>query len=698
MELIIAEKPSVGRTIAAVLGVTETKDGYMQGKGMIVTWCIGHLVELAMPEEYNKDYAHWRQKDLPIIPDQWKYSVSKDSAKQFQIVTALMNDDQVHGIICATDAGREGELIFRLVYQMAGCRKPVRRLWISSLEEEAIRDGFRSMKPMAAYDNLYAAALCRAQADWLIGMNATRHYSLLYGPTLHIGRVMSPTLAMLAQREAAIDDFEPKTFYTVKLDLGHGMIAHSERMKDLNQARTLMDACNQDSAVIRRIEHKQRTENPPLLYDLTTLQRDANRYLGYTAQQTLEYAQSLYEKRLLTYPRTDSRYLTHDMEPKLGELASRVAAALPFAAGLEIAGQTGRVINDQKVSDHHAMIPTAAMPTSGSEISALIQDIRELLYLVSVRLLCALDNPCVYDETVITVECAGTEFTIKGKQIAQMGWQRIWQAFRGSLAGRVSKEETEALAAIPDGITEGTVFTTPRAELTEGKTTPPGHHSEDTILHAMETAGVDDMPEDSEHKGIGTPATRATILEKLLETKLVERTGERRKRVLIPTTKGKALASVLPERLCSAQLTADWEQRLKRIEKGEEKASDFMRDIEAYVRELTQDNTRADKADSLFMPMRQKICACPKCGAAITDRPKGFMCENRVCGFAFWKNGGIMKGAEHPLTAGDVKELIEKGSIVKKGLLSSKSHIKYNATLHLDYREDGSAFLRPTFD
>ena len=445
MELIIAEKPSVGRTIAAVLGVTETKDGYMQGKGMIVTWCIGHLVELAMPEEYNKDYAHWRQKDLPIIPDQWKYSVSKDSAKQFQIVTALMNDDQVHGIICATDAGREGELIFRLVYQMAGCRKSVRRLWISSMEEEAIREAFRSMKPMAAYDNLYAAALCRAQADWLIGMNATRHYSLLYGPTLHIGRVMSPTLAMLAQREAAIDDFEPETFYTVNLDLGHGVIAHSERMKDLNQARTLMDACNQDSAVIRRIEHKQRTENPPLLYDLTTLQRDANRYLGYTAQQTLEYAQSLYEKRLLTYPRTDSRFLTHDMEPKLGELASRVAAVLPFAAGLEIAGQTGRVINDQKVSDHHAMIPTASMPTSGGEISALIQDIRELLYLVSIRLLCALDSPCVSNETLITVECAGTEFTIKGKQIAQMGWQRIWQAFKGSLAGRVLKEETERL-------------------------------------------------------------------------------------------------------------------------------------------------------------------------------------------------------------------------------------------------------------
>ena len=698
MELIIAEKPSVGRTIAAVLGVTETKDGYMQGKGMIVTWCIGHLVELAMPEEYNKDYAHWRQKDLPIIPVQWKYTVSKDSAKQYHIVTALMNDDQVHGIICATDAGREGELIFRLVYQMAGCRKPVRRLWISSLEEEAIRDGFRSMKPMAAYDNLYAAALCRAQADWLIGMNATRHYSLLYGPTLHIGRVMSPTMAMLAQREAAIDDFEPETFYTVKLDLGHGVIAHSERMKDLIQARTLMDACNQDSAVIKRVEHKQRTENPPLLYDLTTLQRDANRYLGYTAQQTLEYVQSLYEKRLLTYPRTDSRYLTHDMEPKLGELASRVAAALPFAAGLEIAGQTGRVINDQKVSDHHAMIPTAAMPTSGSEISALIQDIRELLYLVSVRLLCALDSPCVYDETVITVECAGAEFTIKGKQVAQMGWQRIWQAFRGSVGGRIAEEPSEHVRMLPDAIKEGLEYPFIKAELEEGRTTPPAHHTEDTILHAMEKAGAEDMPEDAEHKGIGTPATRAAILEKLLETKLVERVGDKRKKVLIPTAKGRALASVLPEKLCSARLTAEWEQRLKQIEHGEEQAAQFMDDISDYVRDLVKDTSRVKNAEELFPPMRQKICSCPRCGASITDRPKGFMCENRVCGFVIWKSGGILTNAEHPLTAGEVKTLIETGSVHKKGLVSAKSHIRYEATLHLDTGKNGKPVLRPTFD
>ena len=566
------------------------------------------------------------------------------------------------------------------------------------MEESAIREGIHDMKNMSAYDNLYAAALCRAQADWLIGMNATRLYSLLYGPTLHIGRVMTPTLAMLAERESAIDHFEPETFYTIKLDLGHGITAHSDRIHDLTQARTLADACNHSSAVITRIEHKRKTENPPLLYDLTTLQRDANRIFGFTAQQTLEYAQFLYEKRLLTYPRTDSRCLTHDMEAKLPELVSRVAGTLPFAAGLVIAGKAERVINDQKVTDHHAIIPTDSMPGRASEIAALIPDMRDLLNLVCVRLLCALDEPFIWDEATVFVECAETEFKVKGKQVVQMGWQRIWEAFRGSIVSRASENKEEHMPAVPSSLTEGMEISLPRAEISEGKTTPPAHHTEDTILHAMETAGVEDMPDDVEHKGIGTPATRAVILEKLLETKLVERSGDRRKRVLIPTSKGKALASVLPERLRSAQLTAEWEQRLKRIEKGEESSEDFMRDIRAYVQELTKDTARAENADSLFMPMRQKICACPRCGAAITDRPKGFMCENRVCGFALWKTGGILKGAEHPLTAGDVKELVEKGSVHKTGLVSAKSHIKYNATLHLDYNEDGTPILRPTFD
>ena len=697
MELFIAEKPSVGKAIAAAIGATESKNGYMEGHGFMVTWCLGHLVELAMPEDYNKEFATWRYKDLPIIPDKWKYNVSADGAKQFNIVCSLMNDDKVNGIICATDAGREGELIFRLVYEKAGCRKPVRRLWISSMEESAIREGIHVMKNQSAYDNLYQAALCRAQADWLIGMNATRLYSLLYGPTLPIGRVMTPTLAMLSEREDAIEHFEPETFYTVKLDLGNGLIGHSERIHDLSEARSLTEACNRDSAVVRQVEHKEKKENPPLLYDLTTLQRDANRIFGYTAQQTLEYAQALYEKKLLTYPRTDSRFLTHDMKEKMPELASRVSGTLPFAAGLDLGGHAETVVNDDKVSDHHAIIPTDSMPGQEQVINSLASGVRDLLTLVSTRLLCAMDEPFVVDETTVTVACAGREFKFKGKKILQMGWQRIWQAFRGSIGGRALEEDDEKVGTLSDDLKEGDEIALPRAELAEGKTTPPAHHTEDTILHAMETAGADEMPDDAEHKGIGTPATRAAILEKLLETKLVERTGDRRKRILTPTAKGKALASVLPEKLMSAQLTAEWEQRLKRIEKGEEKPEAFMEDVRAFVRDLTKDTNRAENADQLFQPMRQVICKCPKCGAAITDRPKGFMCENRICGFALWKTGGILTGAEHPLTSSDVKALVEKGSVHKTGLLSAKSHIRYEATLHLDYK-DGKPFLRPTFD
>ena len=379
------------------------------------------------------------------------------------------------------------------------------------------------------------------------------------------------------------------------------------------------------------------------------------------------------------------------------ELASRVSGTLPFAAGLDLGGHAETVVNDDKVSDHHAIIPTDSMPGQEQVINSLASGVRDLLTLVSTRLLCAMDEPFVVDETTVTVACAGREFKLKGKKILQMGWQRIWQAFRGSIGGRAPEEDDEKTASLPDDLKEGDEIALPRAELAEGKTTPPAHHTEDTILHAMETAGADDMPDDAEHKGIGTPATRAAILEKLLETKLVERTGDRRKRILTPTAKGKALASVLPEKLMSAQLTAEWEQRLKRIEKGEEKPEAFMEDVRAFVRDLTKDTTRAENADQLFQPMRQVICKCPKCGAAITDRPKGFMCENRICGFALWKTGGILTGAEHPLTSSDVKALVEKGSVHKTGLLSAKSHIRYEATLHLDYK-DGKPFLRPTFD
>lgn len=698
MELIITEKPSVARAIAEVVGATERQNGYLQGKGFLVSWCVGHLVELALPEVYDAKYARWRYTDLPIIPEKWQYTVIAETKKQFDILKALMNDPRVTGVICATDAGREGELIFRLVYQMAQCRKSVRRLWISSMEESAIREGFRAMKPMSAYDNLYQAALCRAQADWLIGMNATRLYSLLYGPTLHIGRVMSPTLAMLSQREKDIAEFRPETFYKVVLDTGRDVSAESERFADLNEARRLMDACNHSNAVVKSMEHTQRNENPPALYDLTSLQRDANKLYGFTAQQTLDYAQGLYEKKLLTYPRTDSRYLTHDMEAGLPEQASRVCGVLPFADGLEPAIHVEAVINDAKVTDHHALIPTATMPGQEATIRALTTGEHDLLFLVCARLLCALDDPCVYEETVLHIECAGHDFTAKGKRIVQMGWRRIWCAFRGSIGAGADEKDADNPLMVPEEMTEGFEFPFPKAAIREGQTTPPAHHTEGTILHAMESAGKEDMPEDAEHKGIGTPATRAAILEKLIETKLVERVGEKRKKVLIPTAKGKALTSILPDKLSSAQLTAEWEHRLGRIEQGQEKSEDFMRDIRQFVQEMTRDTQRAENAEQLFPPLREALGACPKCGAAITERAKGYMCENRTCSFALWKTGGILKDAEKPLTSGDVKELLEKGCVRKTGLRSAKTHTKYDATLHLDYTADDKPILRPTFD
>ena len=698
MELMITEKPSVGRTIAAVVGAKERKDDCMEGNGMLVSWCIGHLVELALPEAYNPNYLRWRYKDLPILPETWQYTVSEETKKQFDLLCKLMNSPDVTGIICATDAGREGELIFRLVYAKSGCKKPVRRLWISSMEESAILKGLDSMKPMEDYDNLYKAALCRAQADWLIGMNATRLYSLLYGPTLHVGRVMTPTLAMFVQRENEIQSFKSTPFYTVRLETPI-LTAKSERMDDRSIAQKIADNCNREhSAIVRQMEQKHRTENPPLLYDLTSLQRDANKLCGFTAQQTLDYAQSLYEKKLLTYPRTDSRYLTNDMQNNLQALAARVCKTLPFASALDLHVHPDKVINDSKVSDHHAIIPTTTMPEQEQTIRALTSGERDLLDLVCTRFLCALDDPHEYDETTVTLTCGNHTFAAKGKQITTMGWQRLWYAFRGSLGGRLTDEDTKQEASIPKDITEGMEIPCPKATVEEGKTTPPARHTEGSILHAMETAGIENTPEDAERKGIGTPATRAAILEKLIETRLLERVGDKKKKVLVPTHKGKALASILPEKLLSPLLTAEWEQRLKRIEKGQERPETFMNDIQTFVKELVRNAHRAENAEQLFPPLRQKIGVCPKCGAAVTERSKGFMCENRTCDFAIWKNSGILANAEKPLTSNEVKELLEKRQVHKTGLRSAKTHAKYDATLHLEFRADGKLILRPTFE
>lgn len=615
-QLIIAEKPSVAQVIAAVLGAKNKKDGYLEGADCIVSWCIGHLIELAPPQTYNERYAKWRREDLPILPDPWQTLVSASTKKQFAILKGLMNRTDMETVVCATDAGREGELIFRLVYEKAGCHKPVKRLWISSLEESAIRAGFAKMKNGREYDCLYRAALCRAQADWLVGINATRLFSLIYGTTLNVGRVMSPTLALVVEREQAIAAFRSEPFFVVQLSVGFP--AQSTRYQDRQQAESLCAACHGQSVVVKKIEKKEKTEKPPKLYDLTSLQRDANRIYGYTAQQTLDYTQSLYEKKLVTYPRTDSRYLTSDMADNLPMLAQRVASVLPFAAGLNLPIHAGQVIDDSKVTDHHAIIPTQAL--TQAILDTLPMGERDILNLIAVRLLCTLGDMYRFEETTTTLECESYEFTARGQHVIEMGWQTFEATFRGSLGGRV-RETGEKEYPIPP-LLEGQRIGPAVASLKEGRTSPPKHYTEDTLLAAMECAGADDIPQDAERKGLGTPATRAGILEKLVKTGFIERKGDKRIKVLMPTSKGRALITVLPEQLKSPLLTAQWEQRLRRIEQELEKSEDFMRDIRQFVSEMTRDTEHTDHAEQLFLPLRETSGACPKCGAALSDGAK----------------------------------------------------------------------------
>ena len=679
MELIITEKPSVARAIAEVVGATERQNGYLQGKGFLVSWCVGHLVELALPEVYDARYARWRYTDLPIIPEKWQYTVTDETQKQFDILKALMNDPRVTGIICATDAGREGELIFRLVYQTAQCRKSVRRLWISSMEESAIREGFRAMKPMSAYDNLYQAALCRAQADWLIGMNATRLYSLLYGPTLHIGRVMSPTLAMLSQREKAIAEFRPETYYKVALDTGREICAVSERFDDLNEARRLMDVCNHSPAVVRTVEHTQRKENPPALYDLTSLQRDANRVYGYTAQQTLDYAQSLYEKKLLTYPRTDSSFLTDDMEATAAGIAALLLNKLPFMQGANYTANIARVLDSKKVSDHHAIIPT--MELAKSDLAALPESERNILTLAGVRLLTATAEPHIFEAVTAVFSCADREFTAKGKTVLCGGWKELEARYRASLKKKPdSDDEENALVLDVPPFTEGQRFEKPAARVTEHETTPPKPHNEASLLSAMEHAGSEETDEDAERRGLGTPATRAAVIEKLIKGGFIERKGKQ----LLPTKDGINLVCVLPDSLTSPSLTAEWENTLTQIAKGKSDPAVFMCGIEDMARELVKTYPfLSDKDKARFQSEKTVIGKCPRCGCDVFEGKKNYYCSSKECSFAMWKNDRFFEERKTAFTPKIAAELLKSGKAKVKKLYSQKTGKTYDGTVLL---------------
>ena len=683
--LALAEKPSVAQAIAKVLGASKRCDGYLEGNGWLVSWCVGHLVELAEPESYDEKYRKWRYEDLPIFPEKWKYEVSPGTRKQFAVVKELMNRSDVTSWVLCTDSGREGELIGRLVYHMCGCPKPFRRLWISSMEDTAIRDGFSNLHPSSEYDNLYQAALCRERADWIVGMNVTRLFSCLYGQTLAVGRVMTPTLSMVVMRDAAIDAFKPEPFYTVRIMLGE-MTAESGRFAEKAEAEDLAKRSLQSgTAFVKKVERKEKTEKPPALYDLTSLQRDANRILGFTAQQTLDYTQSLYEKKLVTYPRTDSRYLTDDMAGMVSGLVKGVAAAYGIMNPVPV--QASQVINSSRVSDHHAIIPTRTMQQM--DPAELPSGEQAILRLVCTRLLVSVGEAHRYAETVAAVDCAGSEFTAKGKVVLEQGWKGVQ---RRNLKENGKKKELQPL---PD-IKEGSTLPLRGADVREGKTTPPRRFTEDTLLQAMEASSADEFPEEVERKGIGTPATRAATIEKLVQKGFVERRGDKKTKYLCATAKGTALITVMPEQIQSPSMTADWEEKLLRIEKGEYSPESFMEEITGMIRSLVGTYEAVRDAEVL-LPSRIVIGRCPHCGREVTERRKGWFCENRDCRFALWKENAFFDSIGKRLTKGLAEKLLSSGKIRLTGCKSKRTGKTYDTTLILETEADGKAKFRMDF-
>ena len=678
MKLIICEKPSVAKAVASALGVTSRADGCFEGNGLIVSWCVGHLVELAQPEAYGEQYAKWRYADLPILPAHWKYDVAKGKKKQLGVLHHLMEDKRVDAVVCATDAGREGELIFRLVYQQAGCSKPILRLWISSMEDAAIRDGFEHLRPGADYDLLYRAALCRAGADWLVGINATRLFSVLYNHTLNVGRVQTPTLKMLVDRDAAITTFKKEKYYHVRLALS-GAEAASERISNKAEADALKTTCEASRAVCTSLVKEKKTAAPPKLFDLTSLQREANRLFGYTAKQTLDLAQALYEKRLLTYPRTDSAFLTDDMGDTAAGIIKLLCGKFSFMAGKDFTPELGKVLNSKKVSDHHAIIPT--MELAKTDLAALPESERNILTLSGARLLMATAAPHTFEAVTAVFECAGQSFTARGKTVLSDGWKEIDRRYRAALKNKPETDDADSDTekTLPP-FTEGQTFENPAATVTEHDTTPPKPHNEASLLSAMERAGSEDTDPDAERKGLGTPATRAAVIEKLVKGGFVERKGKQ----LLPTKDGINLVCVLPDTLTSPQLTAEWENNLTQIAKGKADPAAFMEGIENMAWELvkTYPFLSDDKAQ-MFKPEREALGSCPRCGSPVYEGKKNYYCSNKECIFTMWKNDRFFEERKVTFTPKIAAALLQSGKVNVKKLYSPKTGKTYDGTIVL---------------
>ena len=676
MKLIIAEKPSVAKSIASALGAKSGADGRFEGNGLIVSWCVGHLVSPMDAAGYDESFKKWRYDDLPIMPEPFRYVLAPGKEDAFENLRSLMERPDVDTIVNACDAGREGELIFRLVYEMAGCKKPIMRLWVSSMEDMAIREGFDDLRPGAEYEALYQSALCRQKADWLVGINATRLFSVLYHRTLNVGRVQTPTLAMLVDRDWKISNFKKEKYHHVRLKVD-GAEAISEKIVAQEDAQTVQEACAGGNAVCSSVIREEKKEQPPKLYDLTTLQREANRIFGYTAKQTLDYAQSLYEKKLLTYPRTDSRYLTSDMAETACCVLHLAAKVPPFDTCHEFFPDMEVLISDKDVSDHHAIIPT--MEIEKADIKALPVGERNLLSLVCCKLLCAAAEPYVYEAVTVTFDCGGHTFTAKGRHILSEGWREIDRIFRSSLKEKPEAEDGGS-AGLPD-FTEGQAFDGVEASVTEHFTTPPKPYTEDTLLSAMEHAGAEDMPEDAERKGLGTPATRAAIIEKLVAAGFMERKGKS----LIPTRDGINLVTVLPEALTSPLLTAEWEQQLSEIAKGGADPDGFMDGIASMTAEIVKTYSHiSEDGQKLFAPEKEVIGLCPRCGQPVYEGKNNFYCSDRSCGFVLWKNDRFWTSRKKELTKKIAGDLLKKGRSNVKGMWSEKKGATYDAAVILD--------------
>lgn len=697
-KLVIAEKPSVAQSIAKVIGADKREDGYLEGNGYLVSWCVGHLVELAPPEAYDEKYEKWRYSDLPILPSEWKYQISDATRKQFGILKKLMEREDVTGLVEATDAGREGELIFRLVYHQAKCKKPFERLWISSMEDQAISDGFSNLQNGKKYDDLYRAALCRERADWSVGMNATRLFSTLYGQTLNVGRVMTPTLAMIVQREAEIESFKPEPIYRLSISCG-GITAVSDRFEKKEDAENILKVLEeQKTAQVIKIDPADKQEKAPQLYSLTALQRDANRFLGFTAQQTLDYTQSLYEKKLVTYPRTDSRFLTEDMEKMIPDLARKMASKFGYTKNISVYPK--QVINNSKVSDHHAIIPTVNV--ADTEFGKLPSGEQKVLSLITARLLSALGESAVRSEVDVEFTCADTVFKAKTKNLTKKGWREIQDWIMGSSMDSENEKEEKSgnanMLACIAMLTNGKSYPLQNPKMEEGKTSPKKHFTEDSLLSAMERAGADEMPDEAERKGIGTSATRAATIEKLVRTGFVERKGNKKTKYLLPTHKGVALITVMPEQIQSPSMTAEWEQKLLDVEKGTFQDAEFMREIDGMITELIGTYKIVEDAELLMPPSVEKIGICPSCGQHVVERQKGYSCENRQCNFVLWKQNRFFEALGKKMTKQTATKLLSDGRVTLKGCKSKKTGKSYDTTVVMTVDETQRAVFTLDFE